>query len=136
MPHMATRLPAIEAASWAFVSSGSAAATGTGTGAPAPRPPGPSPWVDLDRAAWGRLAASTPLPLTSADVERVRGLGERVDLAEVAEVYLPLSRLLNLYAAGVQRLHAVTSTFLGESSAESAGVPAPRTPFVIGVAGS
>jgi len=95
----------------------------------------PSPWVDLDRAAWSRLAASTPLPLTAADVERVRGLGERVDLAEVEQVYLPLSRLLNLYAAGVQRLHAVTSTFLGESGEQAVGA-APRTPFVIGVAGS
>ena len=95
----------------------------------------PSPWVDLDRAAWSRLAASTPLPLTAADVDRVRGLGERVDLAEVEQVYLPLSRLLNLYAAGVQRLHAVTSTFLGESGEQAVGT-APRTPFVIGVAGS
>ena len=102
-----------------------------GTTAAGPRA-APSPWVDLDRAAWSRLAASTPLPLTAADVERVRGLGERVDLAEVEQVYLPLSRLLNLYAAGVQRLHAVTSTFLGESSVGAA----PRTPFVIGVAGS
>jgi type I pantothenate kinase len=94
--------------------------------------------VDLDRSAWSRLAASTPLSLTAADVERVRGLGERVDLAEVQEVYLPLSRLLNLYAAGVQRLHAVTSTFLGETGRDgerSAAAP-ERTPFVIGVAGS
>lgn len=119
------------------MSTGSATATGTGPGAPAPRAAGPSPWVDLDRAAWSRLAASTPLSLTSEDVERVRGLGERVDLAEVAEVYLPLSRLLNLYAAGVQRLHAVTSTFLGDTGTgdDPAAVP-PRTPFVIGVAGS
>ncbi|WP_218123636.1 type I pantothenate kinase [Quadrisphaera sp. DSM 44207] len=90
--------------------------------------------MDLDRSAWSRLAASTPLTLTAADVERVRGLGERVDLAEVEQVYLPLSRLLTMYAAGVQRLHAVTSTFLGETGAGEAG--APRTPFVIGVAGS
>jgi len=105
-----------------------------GTPAPAVPRTAPSPWVDLDRSAWSRLASSTPLPLTAADVDRVRGLGERVDLAEVEQVYLPLSRLLNLYAAGVQRLHAVTSTFLGESG--GAAGAAPRTPFVIGVAGS
>jgi type I pantothenate kinase len=46
----------------------------------------------------------------------------------VAEVYLPLSRLLNLYATGARQLHARTSGFLGQR--------AETTPFVIGVAGS
>jgi type I pantothenate kinase len=87
-----------------------------------------SPYVDLERDTWRRLAASTPLPLTDADVRRLRGLGERVDLREVEEVYLPLSRLLNLYVGAVDHLHAATTTFLGEVEA--------RTPFVIGVAGS
>jgi type I pantothenate kinase len=94
-----------------------------------PKNSGPSsPYVEMDRRAWSALAASTPLPLTESDVQRLRGLNERIDLAEVDEVYLPLSRLLNLYVAGTHRLHEATSTFLGE-------VPA-RTPFVIGVAGS
>ncbi|MFP5334276.1 MAG: type I pantothenate kinase [Actinomycetes bacterium] len=96
------------------------AVSGSGTAA--------SPYVHLDRQTWSRLAASTPLPLTDADVERLSGLGERIDLAEVAEVYLPMSRLLNLYVAGVDSLHAATTTFLGEAPA--------RTPFVIGIAGS
>jgi type I pantothenate kinase len=87
-----------------------------------------SPFVDLDRAAWSRLRASTPLTLTEPDLTRMRGLGDRIDLHEVEEVYLPLSRLLSLYVDGVERLHAATSTFL-------AG-PSERTPFVIGIAGS
>ncbi|WP_345712461.1 type I pantothenate kinase [Kineococcus glutinatus] len=82
----------------------------------------------LDRQAWSQLRASTPMTLTSADLTRLRGLGDRVDLREVEEVYLPLSRLLTLYVRAVGGLHAATSTFLGESAA--------RTPFVIGVAGS
>ncbi|CAA9395486.1 MAG: Pantothenate kinase [uncultured Pseudonocardia sp.] len=94
----------------------------------APGPGSASPFVELDRAAWSRLAASTPLSLTAADLDRVRGVGDRIDLQDVDEVYRPLSRLLNLYAAGVTRLHGATSTFLGGA--------APRTPFVIGVAGS
>ena len=99
------------------------------TSAATPRVQGAtSPYVDLDRRTWSRLAASTPLPLTDADVRRLRGLGERVDLAEVEQVYLPLSRLLNLYVGGVDHLHAATATFLGEVEA--------RTPFVVGVAGS
>jgi type I pantothenate kinase len=87
-----------------------------------------TPFVELDRHAWSRLRASTPLTLTEGDVTRLRGLGDQLDLTEVEQVYLPLSRLLNLYVSGVEQLHAATSTFLGEAP--------ERTPFVIGVAGS
>lgn len=87
-----------------------------------------SPYVDLDRTAWSRLRSSTPLTLVEDDLRRIRGLGDRVDLREVEEVYLPLSRLLNLYVGGHERLHAATRTFLGEAP--------ERTPFVLGVAGS
>lgn len=87
-----------------------------------------SPFVELDRPAWSRLRENTPLTLTEGDLRRVRGLGERIDLGEVEEVYLPLSRLVDLYVAGTERLHGATSTFLGEAPA--------RTPFVIGIAGS
>jgi type I pantothenate kinase len=89
---------------------------------------GGSPFVELDRQAWSSLRANTPMTLDEADVHRLRGLGDRIDLHEVEEVYLPLARLLNLYVGGVDRLHAATSTFLGETP--------DRTPFVIGVAGS
>jgi type I pantothenate kinase len=87
-----------------------------------------SPFVELDRSDWAELAQSTPLPLTEAEVMQLRGLGDPLDLREVTEVYLPLSRLLSMYAEDLQRLHRVTSDFLGERAA--------RTPFVIGVAGS
>lgn len=87
-----------------------------------------SPYVDFDRAAWSRLSAATPLPLTDDDVARLRGLGDPIDLAEVDVVYRPLSRLLNLYVGAAAALHGATTTFLGELSV--------RTPYVIGVAGS
>ena len=88
----------------------------------------PSPYVELDRAAWARLRAQTPLTLLQTDLERLRGLGDRIDLAEVEDVYLPLSRLITLYVRGAGQLHRVTSDFLGEQPA--------RSTFVIGVAGS
>jgi type I pantothenate kinase len=87
-----------------------------------------SPYVDLDRAAWARLRDHHPLSLTQADISRIRGLGERLDLAEVEQVYLPLSRLLNFYVGATEGLHRITADFLGERP--------ERTPFVIGVAGS
>ena len=96
------------------------------------RPPNghalPSPYVELDRAAWARLRDHHPMSLTEPDVARLRGLGERLDMAEVEEVYLPLSRLLNFYVGATEGLHRITTDFLGERP--------ERTPFVIGVAGS
>ncbi|KQW07995.1 type I pantothenate kinase [Leifsonia sp. Root4] len=87
-----------------------------------------SPFVELERADWAALASSTRLPLQETELVQLRGLGEPLNLSEVTDVYLPLSRLLNLYVAGTKQLHRATSDFLGERSA--------TTPFVIGVAGS
>jgi len=88
----------------------------------------PSPWVALDRADWAGLASATPLTLTEQDLEQLRGINEAISLEEVADVYLPLSRLLNLYVAATQDLHRATDTFLGSLAA--------KVPFVIGIAGS
>jgi type I pantothenate kinase len=90
-----------------------------------------TPYVEFDRAAWERLRASTPLPLRDEELTTLQGLGERLNLAEVEQVYLPLSRLLNLHVAAAHGLHSATATFLGESAADG-----PRVPFVIGIAGS
>ncbi|QJY48688.1 type I pantothenate kinase [Pseudonocardia broussonetiae] len=87
-----------------------------------------SPFVDFDRASWAKLGESTPLPLTAVELDTVRSLGDEVDLDEVREVYLPLSRLLTLHVQEGGRLYRAYRTFLGAQSV--------RTPFVIGVAGS
>ncbi|MBH0008495.1 type I pantothenate kinase [Salinibacterium sp. SWN1162] len=87
-----------------------------------------SPFFDIDRSDWAELAPKMKVPLTQAELIELRGLGDELDLTEVAEVYLPLSRLLNLYAESAQRLHAATTQFLGATTSS--------TPFVIGVAGS
>ena len=87
-----------------------------------------SPYLDFDRAAWSRLRAATPLTLSEADLAELGGINERVSVAEVEAVYLPLSRLLNLHVAATQTLHTATDTFLGGQ--------ATPTPYVIGIAGS
>src|SRR6478672_9403439 len=88
-----------------------------------------SPYVELEREAWAALGRTTDQPLTAVEVDRVRGLGDGLDLQEVEEVYLPLSRLLSLYVESAGRLHRQQEEFLHRR------VP-PRTPFVIGLAGS
>ncbi len=87
-----------------------------------------SPYVEFDRQSWSKLSASTPQPLTAEDIDRLRGLGDPIDLTEVDTIYRPLSRLLSLYVASARGLNSATSTFLGEELAP--------TPYVIGVAGS
>jgi type I pantothenate kinase len=88
-----------------------------------------SPYVELDRTAWAALANSTASPLSADEITRLRGLGDALDLDEVEQVYLPLSRLLSLYVESAGRLHRQQEEFLDQPQP-------PRTPFVIGLAGS
>ena len=87
-----------------------------------------SRYLRFTRAEWARLRADTPLTLTEADLKRLSGLNERVSLDEVTDVYLPLSRLLNLHVDASQVLHGATATFLGSRVA--------KVPYMIGLAGS
>ncbi len=87
-----------------------------------------SPYLELDRDDWARLRQSHPMSLTAEDVRRIEGLGDRISVEEVEQVYLPLCRLINLYVTNSRRLRETTNEFLGERTG--------RTPFVIGVAGS
>jgi type I pantothenate kinase len=88
-----------------------------------------SPYIELDRSAWAALAPQTENPLTAEEIQRLRGLGDSLDLDEVQEVYLPISRLLSLYVASAGDLHRQQEDFLHRRTP-------PRTPFVIGLAGS
>ena len=85
-------------------------------------------YLSFDREQWAALRAATPLTLGEDDLDSLRGINERIDLDEVAAVYLPLTRLLNLYVAATQNLHKASAAFLGTL--------APKVPYVIGVAGS
>ncbi len=87
-----------------------------------------SPFRHFTRAQWARLRADTPLTLTEADLEKVRGVAVEIDLEEVEAVYLPLSRLLNLHVAAMQRLFRARQQFLGGNGR--------KVPFIIGMAGS
>lgn len=87
-----------------------------------------SPFRHFSAADWGRLRQDTPLPLSQGELEELKGFGERISLDEVSEIYLPLSRLLNLYVGETQELYRVTSDFLGRMQ--------DKVPYIIGVAGS
>ena len=89
---------------------------------------GLSPYLTLSRSEWAALRDDTPMTLTPDEVTRLRSLHDRLDMKEVEDIYLPLSRLLSLYVAATQRLFIVQQHFLGTAEA--------KVPYIIGVAGS
>jgi len=88
-----------------------------------------SRYIDFSREQWRALRDNTPLPLEEAELESLRGINESVSVREVQDIYVPLSRLLNLHVAAVQHLY--------EAKREFMGAPAPpKVPYIIGIAGS
>ena len=87
-----------------------------------------SPYRVFSRAEWAAKRADTPMTLKPDEVTRLRSLHDRLDMTEVEEIYLPLSRLLSFYVAATQRLFLAQQNFLGTEDA--------KVPFIIGVGGS
>jgi len=89
---------------------------------------GLTPFHEIPRHRWSALASSLASPLSEKEIERIRGLGDSLDIDEVDSIYVPLTNLLSRYAKAARATHADTAAFLG--------ITKPHTPFVIGVAGS
>lgn len=87
-----------------------------------------SPYRTFTRAEWARLRADTPMTLAQRELEQLSGVIDELSVDEVEQIYLPMSRLLNLYVAASQELDLVTSKFLSRRE--------QKVPFIIGVAGS
>jgi type I pantothenate kinase len=87
-----------------------------------------SPYRVFTRADWAQLREDMPMTLTPDEVTRLRSLHDRLDMREVEEIYLPLSRLLSLYVSATQRLFRAQQNFLGTEDS--------KMPYIIGVAGS
>src|SRR3984885_106189 len=87
-----------------------------------------SPYREFSRAEWAALRADTPMTLAAEEVMRLRSVHDRLDIAEIEDIYLPLSRLLSLYVAATQRLFRAQQRFLGTEDA--------KMPYIIGVGGS
>lgn len=85
-------------------------------------------YLTFTRQEWLNFRSDMPLTLTEVDLNALHGQMETVSLKEVAEIYLPLSRLLSLYVTAMQSLHLASQNFLGK--------PEPKVPYIIGVAGS
>jgi type I pantothenate kinase len=87
-----------------------------------------SPYMTFTKEEWAKLRFNTPMTLTETEIAELRGVNETLSIEEVSNIYLPLTRLINLYITGSQQLHAVSDTFFGKNTS--------RVPFIIGLAGS
>ncbi|GIO67447.1 type I pantothenate kinase [Paenibacillus cookii] len=87
-----------------------------------------SPYFEFDRNAWALSRDLPSLTISEEEFEELKGLNEKISIEEVSAVYLPLARLIHLYVTAFAQLQSKMSSFLS--------VPAPKAPFVIGIAGS
>lgn len=88
-----------------------------------------SRYIDFDRTQWKALRANTPLLLSEEELVSLRGVNDQVSLREVEDIYVPLSRLLNLHVAAVQHLYHARREFMGSPTPQ-------KVPYIIGIAGS
>ena len=87
-----------------------------------------NPYRIFTRHQWARLRDDTPMTLEPGEFSRLRSMHDRLDLREVEDIYLPLSRLLSIYVDATQRLYYAQRQFLG--------IRDRKMPYIIGVAGS
>src|SRR5438445_337272 len=87
-----------------------------------------NPYRLFSREQWARLRDDTPMTLEPGEFERLRPMHDRLDLREVEDIYLPLSRLLSIYVDATLRLYQAQRQFLG--------IRDRKVPYIIGVAGS
>jgi type I pantothenate kinase len=87
-----------------------------------------NPYRVFSREQWARLRDDTPMTLEASEIAALRSMHDRLDLSEVEEIYLPLSRLLSIYVEAMQRLYFSQRRFLG--------IQDRKVPYIIGVAGS
>src|SRR6201991_950540 len=87
-----------------------------------------NPYRVFSRAQWAHLRDDTPMTLEPGEFERLRSMHDRLDMREVEDIYLPLSRLLSIYVDAADRLFRAQRQFLG--------IRDRKVPYIIGVAGS
>ncbi|WP_237458421.1 type I pantothenate kinase [Pontibacillus yanchengensis] len=87
-----------------------------------------SPYITFNKEEWSELRNNVPMTLTEHQLHSLMGVQDYITLDEASDIYLPLSRLLNLYTTAYQQLHTVTDTFIGQRT--------KKVPFIIGIAGS
>ncbi|MFC4736428.1 type I pantothenate kinase [Bacillus daqingensis] len=87
-----------------------------------------TPFTTFSRTEWAALRESYPMEVTPEELERLKGVNDVLNMDEVADIYLPLTRLLHLHAIASQELYRSRSVFLQKQE--------KKVPYIIGIAGS
>src|SRR3984957_13840771 len=87
-----------------------------------------NPYRVFSRKQWAHLRDETPITLEPGEFHRLPSLHDRLDIKEVEEISLPLSRLLSIYVDAAQRLYYAQRQFLA--------IRDRKMPYIIGIAGS
>jgi len=87
-----------------------------------------SAYIEFERNQWSQLRDNVKLTLSEDDIKQLQGINESLSMQEVIDIYLPLSRLLNLYVSARQYRHTVRDQFLNSEN--------EKVPYIIGIAGS
>jgi len=82
----------------------------------------------FDAATWRGLRDGLPLSIAEEELAELRGINEPTSLEEIADVYLPLSRLINLHYGGLGQARDSVAAFTGRSPRQA--------PYIVGLAGS
>lgn len=85
-------------------------------------------YLAFNRHQWAKLRDAVPLTLTETEFHNLKGINENISLSEVTDIYLPLTRLLNLIVKSTQQKGLVLDHFLSKKSNDG--------PYIISIAGS
>lgn len=82
----------------------------------------------FDRQRWSKLAQTHQLNITSSELAALKSLGDKIDLKDVEQIYLPLLSYLKIFLESRRALNRQRLAFLQ--------LPEHNSPFIIGISGS
>ena len=82
----------------------------------------------IEREEWKKLNIDSIAPLSSNELEELKGLNDQISIKDVEEVYIPIVHVLDVYLKNYEQLQAKKNKFLKRETRQK--------PYIIGIAGS
>lgn len=85
-------------------------------------------YLNFNRKSWSLKRGNMKIYLSEDDIKSVLSLNDKINLAEVNDFYMPITRLIEYYINANTELYNIRNKFLGS------GIY--KVPYIIGVTGS